>query len=87
MVRLAQTTPAYVKTGVAALDQARADWPATAVRGSAEVLTASARLYAANGERDKATALITRSVAVATATASARNLRAALTTQARIMAS
>jgi transcriptional regulator with XRE-family HTH domain len=81
MIRLSQTTPGYVKTGVNALDQARAHWPAASVRGSAEVFTASARLHAATGERDRAVDLLSRSIAVATATGSARNLRAALATQ------
>ncbi|WP_181646926.1 hypothetical protein [Streptomyces sp. WAC00263] len=46
---------------------------------SAEVPTASARIYAACGDRDTAVELASRAVAIATETGSARNLRAALT--------
>ncbi|MER5696144.1 hypothetical protein ABT088_31680 [Streptomyces mirabilis] len=48
------------------------------VRGSAEVLTASARIHAACGDQDAATGLATRAVAIASETGSARNLRAVL---------
>lgn len=84
LVRLASKTPSLIPTGRAALDDARAAWPTTIVRGSAEVLTASARIYHASGDLDIAADLASRSVAVATRTGSARNLRTALTTQARI---
>ncbi|WP_406834896.1 helix-turn-helix domain-containing protein [Streptomyces sp. AHU1] len=77
-VRLGPTTPALFSAGKTALDEARAAWPTTIVRGSAEVLTASARLYAACGDRDVAAELASRAVAIATNTGSARNLRAAL---------
>ncbi|MEU6346471.1 helix-turn-helix transcriptional regulator [Streptomyces sp. NPDC046977] len=79
MARLGQQTPSFLRAGQAALDEARAAWPATSVRGSAEVLTASARIYAARGDRDTAADLASQAVAIATATGSARNLRAALT--------
>ncbi|MFJ5220139.1 helix-turn-helix domain-containing protein [Streptomyces sp. NPDC088354] len=79
MVRLGQQTPSFLRAGQAALDEARATWPATIVRGSAEVLTASARIYAARGDRDTAADLASQAVAIATETGSARNLRAALT--------
>ncbi|MFF7887782.1 helix-turn-helix domain-containing protein [Streptomyces sp. NPDC020794] len=78
MIRLGQTTPSLLRTGQTALDEALAAWPATMVRGSAEVLTASARIHAALGDQDAATGLATRAVAVASETGSARNLRAAL---------
>ncbi|MEU5929320.1 hypothetical protein ABZ817_38360 [Streptomyces antimycoticus] len=78
MVRLGHTTPALLSTGQKALDEARAAWPATSVRGSAEVLTATARIYAARGDRDTAADFATRAVTIATQTGSARNLRAAL---------
>ncbi|MFF4409522.1 helix-turn-helix domain-containing protein [Streptomyces sp. NPDC001404] len=86
MVRLGSTAPAFLATGKSALDEARATWPAAIVRGSAEMLTASARIYAARGDRDEAADLVSRSIAVATATGSARNLRAALTAQAHVAA-
>jgi transcriptional regulator with XRE-family HTH domain len=86
MVHLGRITPSYLTTGRTALDEARAGWPVTSVRGSAEMLTSSARIYAACGDRDAAADLASRSVAIATATASARNLRAALTVQAFIAA-
>ncbi|GAA4782306.1 hypothetical protein GCM10023220_01100 [Streptomyces ziwulingensis] len=79
MVRLGQRTPSLLRAGRTALDEARAAWPATSVRGSAEVLTASARIHAACGDRDTAANLASRAVAIATETGSARNLRAALT--------
>jgi tetratricopeptide (TPR) repeat protein len=82
MVRLGQTTPSFLSAGRTALDDARAAWPATSVRGSAELLTVSARIYAACGDRDAAADLASRSIAIATTTGSARNLRAALTAQA-----
>ncbi|MFJ1610983.1 twin-arginine translocation signal domain-containing protein [Streptomyces sp. NPDC088253] len=78
MVRLGQTTPSFLRTGQTALDEALAAWPATMVRGSAEVLTASARVHAARGDRDAATDLAARAVAIASETGSARNLHAAL---------
>ncbi|MEV8479373.1 helix-turn-helix transcriptional regulator [Streptomyces sp. NPDC051173] len=86
MVRLSRTTPSFLATGKTALDEARAAWPAAIVRGSAEMLTASAHIYAARGDRDEAADLASRSVAIATATGSARNLRAALTAQAQAAA-
>ncbi|MEU9189905.1 helix-turn-helix transcriptional regulator [Streptomyces sp. NPDC048484] len=79
MVRLGQKSPAFLRTGRTALDDALAAWPAAIVRGSAEVLTASARIHAACGDRDTAADLASRAVAIATETGSARNLRAALT--------
>ncbi|MFD3590037.1 helix-turn-helix domain-containing protein [Streptomyces sp. NPDC058683] len=86
MVRLASKAPNLIPQGRAALDEARAEWPATIVRGSAEVLTASARIYHAAGERDGAADLASRAVAVATRTGSARNLQAALSAQTLITA-
>jgi hypothetical protein len=82
MVGLGQRNPSFVSTGRNALDEARAAWPAAMVRGSAEMLTASARIYAASGDRDTTADLAARSVTIATATGSARNLRAALAAQA-----
>ncbi|MFJ3310282.1 helix-turn-helix domain-containing protein [Streptomyces sp. NPDC086549] len=84
MLRLASTAPKLIPAGRAALDEARADWPAAIVRGSAEVLSASAGIYRVTGELDAAAGLATRAVAVATKTGSARNLRAALIAQALI---
>ncbi|GAA3086801.1 hypothetical protein GCM10020000_86850 [Streptomyces olivoverticillatus] len=86
MIRLGQRHPGCLTTGRTALDDARADWPTAIVRGSAEMLTASARIHAACGDRDQAAHLVSRSVAVATATGSARNLQAALTAQTLITA-
>ncbi|MFI7150956.1 hypothetical protein ACIBO2_39065 [Nonomuraea sp. NPDC050022] len=51
MVRLGRSTPSFLAAGKIALDEARAAWPTTSVRGSAELLTVSARIYAACGER------------------------------------
>jgi hypothetical protein len=76
--------PALARSGRNALDAARSAWPATAVRGSAEMLTACARAYAASGERDAAADIISQAVGVATATGSTRNLRGALEVQARL---
>ncbi|MEV7869157.1 helix-turn-helix transcriptional regulator [Streptomyces sp. NPDC088124] len=84
MVRLGQTAPAYLTSGRRVLDQTRADWPTTSVRGSAEVLTTCARLHAATGDLDVAHHLVSRSLAIATATGSARNLRTALATRTLI---
>jgi hypothetical protein len=78
-VRLAPTTPSLLGTGQKALEEARATWPTTSVRGSAEVLAASARIHAARGEHDTAADFAAQAVSVATQTGSARNLRAALT--------
>ncbi|MEU5425816.1 helix-turn-helix transcriptional regulator [Streptomyces olivoreticuli] len=86
MIRLGQRHRGCLTTGRTALDDARADWPTAIVRGSAEMLTASARIHAACGDHDQATHLVSRSVAIATATGSARNLQAALTAQALITA-
>lgn len=78
-VRLAPSTPSLLGTGLKALEEARAAWPATSVRGSAEVLAASARIHAARGDQDTAADFAAQAVAIATRTGSARNLRAALT--------
>lgn len=79
MARLGQKTPSLLRAGQTALDEALAAWPATSVRGSAEVLTASARIHTARGDRDTAADLASQAVAIATQTGSARNLRTALT--------
>lgn len=79
MVHLGRKRPSLLHTGRTALDEALNAWPATSVRGSAEVLTASARIHAACGDRDRAADLASQAVTIATATGSARNLRAALT--------
>ncbi|MFD3310260.1 hypothetical protein [Streptomyces sp. NPDC058694] len=79
MVRLGQKSPSLLRTGQRALDEAHAGWPATSVRASAEVLTASAHNYAAYGDRDSPADLASRAVVIAAETGSARNLRAALT--------
>ncbi|MFJ8158352.1 multiprotein-bridging factor 1 family protein [Streptomyces sp. NPDC094468] len=84
LVQLASTVPRLIPHGKAALDEARSDWPAAIVRGSAEMLTASARIYHAAGELDHAADLASRAIAVATSTGSARNLRAALTARSLI---
>lgn len=84
-VRLASTSPTAIQTGRRALDAARATWPTLIVRGSAEVLTASARIYAKDGDRDTAADLVSRAITVATTTGSARNLRAALAAQTMVM--
>ncbi|MFJ2397396.1 helix-turn-helix domain-containing protein [Streptomyces sp. NPDC087843] len=78
MVRLGHKTPSLLRTGRIALEEARATWPATHVRGSAEMLTASARIHAASGDHDIAADFASHAVTVATQTGSARNLRAAL---------
>jgi transcriptional regulator with XRE-family HTH domain len=69
--------PALARSSRKSLDAALKEWPATAVRGSAEVLTACARAYLATGDRDAASGLVSQAVGVATTTGSARNLRAA----------
>lgn len=86
MIRLGQRNPSYLTTGKTALDDACAAWRTTLVRGSAELFTVTARTYAACGETDAAIDLAARSVNIATATKSARNLRAALTAQSTITA-
>ncbi|AEM88906.1 helix-turn-helix domain-containing protein [Streptomyces violaceusniger] len=78
MWRLGRRNPAYLDAGQTALDAARATWPATSVRGAAEVLTSSARVHAARGARDIAIAYATQAVGVATTTRSARNQQSAL---------
>ncbi|MFF5438793.1 helix-turn-helix transcriptional regulator [Streptomyces achromogenes] len=77
-IRLADSRPASVRTGLRALDAARTNWPSRLVRGSAEVLTASARMYIAHGELGEAGRLVDKAIAIATTTGSARNLHAAL---------
>jgi transcriptional regulator with XRE-family HTH domain len=84
MARLGHNAPSFLSTGKTAVDESRAAWPPTMVRGSAELLTVSARIYSACGDLDAAANLASRSIAVATATGSARNLRAALTAQAMV---
>ncbi|MFE3163350.1 helix-turn-helix domain-containing protein [Streptomyces sp. NPDC059224] len=83
LVRLITRKPNLASTGKTALDAARAAWPTTSIRGSAEVLTSSARIYHATGDADTAIHLADQAVAVATRTGSARNLRTALAAQAR----
>jgi tetratricopeptide (TPR) repeat protein len=84
-VRLSSSKASAIRTGRTALDEARATWPTSIVRGSAEVLTASAHIYVADGEREVAADFVSRAIAVATTTGSARNLRAALTAQTLVM--
>ncbi|MDQ1052005.1 helix-turn-helix transcriptional regulator [Streptomyces sp. V4I2] len=79
MVQLATADPSFVRKGRTAIDDARSDWPTTSVRGSAEVLTTSARIYAADGALDAAADFASRAVTIATKTGSARNLDSALT--------
>ncbi|MEY9839578.1 hypothetical protein [Streptacidiphilus sp. EB103A] len=78
LTRLGGDTPSLFLRSRTALDQARAAWPPTMVRGSAEVLTASAHAYTASGEPEAAAHLLSQALAVATATGSSRNLHAAL---------
>ncbi|WP_433189205.1 hypothetical protein [Actinoallomurus sp. CA-150999] len=85
LLRRDEVSPSVLRAGETALEQARVAWPASAVRGSAEMLTASARVRAAGRDLDLAAALASRSVTVARQTGSARNLRAALTTRAVIV--
>lgn len=73
-----------LKRGREALDAACNAWPSQSIRGSAEMLTSSASIHLASGEREAADAVITNAVSVATATRSARNLLAALAVQTRL---
>ncbi|MFD8261358.1 helix-turn-helix domain-containing protein [Streptomyces griseoluteus] len=81
-VRLAASSRTMMRTGRRALDAARKCWPNNMVRGSAEMLTASARIYTAHGDLDQAGHLVDKAITIATATGSARNLRAALDARA-----
>ncbi|MGW2652098.1 helix-turn-helix domain-containing protein [Streptomyces sp. NPDC001478] len=85
-VRLATKRPKYTSNGMTALEEARADWPRGARRGSAEVLTASARIYLAHGDLDQAARHAADAVRIATDTDSARNLTAAFAAQSAITA-
>ncbi|CAM5283042.1 hypothetical protein [Streptomyces atroolivaceus] len=85
-VRLATKRPQYISDGIKALVEARADWPRGAHRGSAEVITASARIYLANGDLDQAARHAADAVRIATASDSARNLTAAFAAQSAITA-
>lgn len=85
-VRLATKRPQYISDGIKALEEARADWPRGAHRGSAEVITASARIYLANGDLDRAARHAADAVRIATDTDSARNLSAAFAAQSAVAA-
>ncbi|MFE4059380.1 helix-turn-helix domain-containing protein [Streptomyces sp. NPDC059096] len=82
MTRLGENKPSLVREGRIALDDARSSWSAVSIRGSAEVLTATARAYTASGEAEEAAVLLTQALHVATTTGSARNLRAVRQVQA-----
>jgi len=69
-----QTPGSPVRAG--ARSTALRDWPATAVRESAEVITASAQALIIEREIEEAARLTARAYAVAAATGSARNIRA-----------
>ncbi|MFF3786274.1 helix-turn-helix domain-containing protein [Streptomyces sp. NPDC001933] len=73
-----------LKRGRTALDEAHTIWPSESVRGAAEMLTSSASIHLASGDHEAADAVITTAVSIATATGSARNLRAALAVQTRL---
>ncbi|MFD9609193.1 helix-turn-helix domain-containing protein [Streptomyces sp. NPDC059083] len=83
-VRLATKRQQYTSHGIKALEAARAAWPRGARRGSAEVFTASARVYLASGELDQAARHAADAVRIATETDSARNLTAAFAAQSAI---
>ncbi|MFD8263509.1 hypothetical protein ACFV19_32475 [Streptomyces griseoluteus] len=83
-VRLAASSRTMKRTGRQALDAARKAWPSSSVRGSAEVFTASARIYTAHGDLDQAGHLAAKASAIAIATGSVRNLRAALDARAAL---
>ncbi|GLY89085.1 twin-arginine translocation signal domain-containing protein [Actinoallomurus iriomotensis] len=76
---LSRFTPALLRPGRTAVQEAQDAWPAAHVRGRAELLTVQARLHLVHGERDIAAEFAARAVAIARNTGSARNLRAALT--------
>lgn len=84
-VALATSDRTALRTGQRALDAARAAWPAAMVRGSAEVLTASARMSIAHHDHEQAKSLIEQAISIAATTGSARNLQAALHTRATIL--
>ncbi|MFH8257727.1 helix-turn-helix domain-containing protein [Streptomyces roseolus] len=83
-VRLATKRPQYTSDGIKALEEARAAWPRGARRGSAEVLTASARIHLASGDLDQAARHAADAVRIATDTDSSRNLTAAFAVQSAI---
>lgn len=80
-VRLATKRPQYTSDGIEALEEDRADWPRGARRGSAGVITASARIYLANGDLDQAARHAADAVRIATDTDSARNFTLAFAAQ------
>ena len=84
LTRLGTDTPSLFRRSRTALDEARAAWPTIMVRGSAEVLTASAHAYTASGEPEAAADLLSQALTVAVATGSSRNLQAALRVQTYI---
>ncbi|MFG2434602.1 helix-turn-helix domain-containing protein [Streptomyces sp. NPDC048508] len=84
-VRLTASTRPDRLDGRKALDEARLAWPTTMVRGSAEMLTASGRIYAAHQELEHANEIIDKAIVIATTTGSARNLRAALDARTTIL--
>jgi hypothetical protein len=86
LVRLATKRPQYISDGIKVLEEARADWPRGAHRGSAEVITASARIYLANRDLDQAARHAADAIRIATDTDSARNLTAAFAAQNAITA-
>jgi transcriptional regulator with XRE-family HTH domain len=76
LLALAAADARFASQGRSAIDDALRDWPATAVRESAEVITASAQARIIEREIEEAARLTARAYAVAAATGSARNLRA-----------
>ncbi|WP_189891890.1 hypothetical protein [Streptomyces canarius] len=85
-VALAETDRTALHTGRQALEAALTAWPSPMVRGSAAVLTASARMSIAHHNLDQAQNLIDQAISIAAATSSTRNLQAALHTRAIILA-
>ena len=80
MNKLAHFSPGFATSAQSALDEARLSWSPSSVRGSAEVLSASALAYALSGRLEEAAQLRTRAIDIATTTGSSRNLHTALQT-------
>jgi hypothetical protein len=76
LLALASADASFASQGRNAIDEALRDWPATALRESAEVITASAQARIIEREIEEAARLTARAYAVAAATGSARNIRA-----------
>jgi hypothetical protein len=84
LLALAETDVRFAGQGRNAIDKALRDWPATAVRESAEVIAASARARIIEREIEEAARLTARAYAVAAATGSSRNVRAVADLRGRL---